>query len=51
MRFFGRLEKEPVFRYAPVTVFYGQVAELVDALASGASDRKVMRVQVPPCPP
>ncbi len=29
----------------------GQVAELVDALASGASDRKVMRVRFSPCPP
>jgi len=27
------------------------VAELVDALASGASDRKVMRVQVSPAAP
>ncbi len=29
----------------------GRVAELVDALASGASGRKAMRVQVPPRPP
>lgn len=27
---------------------YARVAELVDALASGASDRKVVGVQVPP---
>jgi hypothetical protein len=27
------------------------VAKLADALVSGISDRKVMRVQVPPCPP
>ena len=26
-----------------------QVAELADALASGASDRKIVGVQVPPC--
>ncbi len=30
---------------------FGRVAELVDALASGASGRKAMRVQVPPRPP
>ena len=28
---------------------YAQVAELADALASGASDRKIVGVQVPPC--
>lgn len=29
-------------------IAYARVAELVDALASGASDRKVVGVQVPP---
>ncbi len=33
------------------TLFDGRVAELVDALASGASGRKAMRVRVPPRPP
>ncbi len=30
---------------------HGRVVELVDTLASGASDRKVMRVRVSPRPP
>ncbi len=31
-----------------IVVYFAQVAELVDALASGASDRKVMGVRVSP---
>src|SRR5690606_41252038 len=34
-----------------ISLSLGRVAELADALASGASDRKVVGVQVPPRPP
>ncbi len=39
------------FYYTKQGDYYGQVAELVYALALGASSCKGLRVRVPPCPP
>ena len=42
----GSLDRVALLPFREVVRTYAQVAELVDALASGASNRKVVEVQV-----
>ena len=37
--------------YNPFDIYFGRVAELVDALDSKSCESNLVRVQVPPCPP